>query len=393
MTSIGTPFSSTATKVLLCGSGELGKEVAIELQRLGVEVIACDRYDNAPAMQVADRSYTLSMLDGDALRHVIEQEKPHYIVPEIEAIATDTLLELEAEGYKVVPSAKATQLTMNREGIRRLAAEELALATSPYRFSDDYDDFCDAVKSIGMPCVIKPIMSSSGKGQSVIRSPEDIDKAWQYAQEGGRAGAGKVIIEGFVDFDYEITLLTIRHLDGTSFCEPVGHRQENGDYQESWQPQVMSSAALIESRRIAEQVTAALGGRGLFGVELFVKGDQVYFSEVSPRPHDTGMVTLISQDLSEFALHARAILGLPIPNIHFHGPSASAVILVEGESTQTRFGNLTAALAEPDTAIRLFGKPEVIGQRRMGVALAKADTVELAKAKAVAAAQSVSVSL
>ena len=393
MTSIGTPFSSTATKVLLCGSGELGKEVAIELQRLGVEVIACDRYDNAPAMQVADRSYTLSMLDGDALRHVIEQEKPDYIVPEIEAIATDTLVELEAEGYNVVPSAKATQLTMNREGIRRLAAEELALSTSPYRFSDDYDDFCDAVKSIGMPCVIKPIMSSSGKGQSVIRSPEDIDKAWQYAQEGGRAGAGKVIVEGFVDFDYEITLLTIRHVGGTSFCEPVGHRQENGDYQESWQPQVMSSAALIESKRIAEQVTEALGGRGLFGVELFVKGDQVYFSEVSPRPHDTGMVTLISQDLSEFALHARAILGLPIPNIHFHGPSASAVILVEGESTQTSFGNLTAALAEPDTALRLFGKPEVSGQRRMGVALAKAETVELAKAKAVAAAQSVSVSL
>lgn len=393
MTSIGTPFSSTATKVLLCGSGELGKEVAIELQRLGVEVIACDRYDNAPAMQVADRSYTLSMLDGDALRKVIEREKPDYIVPEIEAIATDTLVALEAEGYNVVPSAKATQLTMNREGIRRLAAEELALSTSPYRFSDDFDDFCDAVKGIGMPCVIKPIMSSSGKGQSVIRVPEDIDKAWQYAQEGGRAGAGKVIIEGFVDFDYEITLLTIRHVDGTSFCEPVGHRQAGGDYQESWQPQVMSSAALAESKRIAEQVTAALGGRGLFGVELFVKGDQVYFSEVSPRPHDTGMVTLISQDLSEFALHARAILGLPIPNIHFHGPSASAVILVDGESTQTSFGNLTAALAEPDTALRLFGKPDVSGQRRMGVALARAETVESAKAKAIAVAQIVSVRL
>lgn len=393
MTSIGTPFSSTATKVLLCGSGELGKEVAIELQRLGVEVIACDRYDNAPAMQVADRSYTLSMLDGDALRKVIEREKPDYIVPEIEAIATDTLVALEAEGYNVVPSAKATQLTMNREGIRRLAAEELALSTSPYRFSDDFDDFCDAVKCIGMPCVIKPIMSSSGKGQSVIRVSEDIDKAWQYAQEGGRAGAGKVIIEGFVDFDYEITLLTIRHVDGTSFCEPVGHRQAGGDYQESWQPQVMSSAALAESKRIAEQVTAALGGRGLFGVELFVKGDQVYFSEVSPRPHDTGMVTLISQDLSEFALHARAILGLPIPNIHFHGPSASAVILVDGESTQTSFGNLTAALAEPDTALRLFGKPDVSGQRRMGVALARAETVESAKAKAIAVAQIVSVRL
>lgn len=393
MSVIGTPFSSTATKVLLCGSGELGKEVAIELQRLGVEVIACDRYDNAPAMQVADRSYTLSMLDGDALREVIETEKPDYIVPEIEAIATDTLVELEAEGFNIVPTAKATKLTMNREGIRRLAAEDLGLPTSPFEFAGQFDEFKAAVERVGYPCVIKPIMSSSGKGQSVVRSSSDIQSAWDYAQQGGRAGAGKVIVEGFVDFDYEITLLTIRHRDGTSFCEPIGHRQEDGDYQESWQPQVMSEAALNASKDVARRVTEALGGWGLFGVELFIKADRVYFSEVSPRPHDTGLVTLISQDLSEFALHARAILGLPIPNIQLHGPSASSVILVEGESTQTRFGNLTAALAQPDTSLRLFGKPDVAGKRRMGVALARDVSVDAAKEKAITVSRTVTIEL
>lgn len=393
MSVIGTPFSSTATKVLLCGSGELGKEVAIELQRLGVEVIACDRYDKAPAMQVADRSYTLSMLDGDALREVILAEKPDYIVPEIEAIATETLVELESEGFNIVPTAKATQLTMNREGIRRLAAEELGLPTSVFEFADQLEDFNLAVERVGYPCVIKPIMSSSGKGQSVVREASEIKGAWDYAQEGGRAGAGKVIIEGFVDFDYEITLLTIRHRDGTSFCEPIGHRQEEGDYQESWQPQAMSDKALAASKDVARKVTEALGGWGLFGVELFIKGDKVYFSEVSPRPHDTGLVTLISQDLSEFALHARAILGLPIPNIQLHGPSASSVILVEGESTQTRFGNLVEALSQPDTSLRLFGKPEVAGKRRMGVALARDVSVEAAKAKAIAVSSAVTVEL
>ncbi len=393
MPAIGTPFSTTATKVLLCGSGELGKEVAIELQRLGVEVIACDRYDNAPAMQVADRSYTLSMLDGDALREVILAEKPDYIVPEIEAIATDTLVELETEGFTVVPTAKAAQLTMNREGIRRLAAENLGLPTSAFEFADQFDEFKAAVGRVGYPCVIKPIMSSSGKGQSVIHDAADIQSAWDYAQQGGRAGAGKVIVEGFVDFDYEITLLTIRHRDGTSFCEPIGHRQEDGDYQESWQPQAMSEVALAASKDVAHKVTEALGGWGLFGVELFVKGDQVYFSEVSPRPHDTGLVTLISQDLSEFALHARAILGLPIPNVQFHGPSASSVILVEGESTQTQFGNLTQALSQPDTSLRLFGKPEVAGKRRMGVALARDVSVKMAKDKAIAVSRAVTVEL
>jgi phosphoribosylglycinamide formyltransferase 2 len=393
MTQIGTPFSSTATKVLLCGSGELGKEVAIELQRLGIEVIACDRYSNAPAMQVADRSHTLSMLDGEALRRVIELEKPDYIVPEIEAIATDTLIELEQEGFHVIPSARAAQLTMNREGIRRLAAEELGLATSPFQFADNFSDFSKAVNQVGMPCVIKPIMSSSGKGQSVIHSEADIETSWNYAQEGGRAGAGKVIIEGFVDFDYEITLLTVRHRDGVSFCEPIGHRQQDGDYQESWQPQPMSSAALSASRAMAEKVTQALGGRGIFGVELFIKGDNVYFSEVSPRPHDTGLVTLISQDLSQFALHARAILGLAIPNIHFHGPSASAVILVEGESEQVSFSCIEKALSEPDTGLRLFGKPEVSGKRRMGVAIARDTDIDKAKAKAVRSANAVVVTL
>ncbi|MBA4743311.1 MAG: formate-dependent phosphoribosylglycinamide formyltransferase [Azoarcus sp.] len=391
MTKIGTPLSPTATRVLLCGAGELGKEVAIELQRLGCEVIAVDRYENAPAMQVAHRSHVISMLDGAALRDVVEREKPHYIVPEIEAIATATLVELEAEGYTVVPTARATQLTMDREGIRRLAAEELGLPTSPYRFAETFDDYAAAVNAVGFPCVVKPVMSSSGKGQSVLRSADDVRRAWEHAQEGGRAGKGRVIVEGFVDFDYEITLLTVRHVGGTSFCAPVGHRQEDGDYRESWQPQAMSEAALRESERIALAVTDALGGRGLFGVELFVKGDSVWFSEVSPRPHDTGLVTLISQDLSEFALHARAILGLPIPKIRFHGPSASAVILVDGDSDQTRFANLEAALAEPDTALRLFGKPAVHGRRRMGVALALDDSVEAAKDKALRAAHAVEI--
>ena len=392
MVSLGTPFSNTACKVLLCGSGELGKEVVIELQRLGVEVIACDRYANAPAMQVADRSHCFSMLDGAELRRVIELERPDYIVPEIEAIATDTLVALEAEGFNVVPTARAAQLTMNREGIRRLAAETLGLATSPFRFADNFADFSAAITEVGMPCVVKPIMSSSGKGQSVVSAAEDIERAWTYAQEGGRAGAGRVIVEGFVDFDYEITLLTVRHRDGTSFCEPIGHRQEAGDYRESWQPQPMSAVALAKSKEVAESITSALGGWGIFGVELFVKGDEVWFSEVSPRPHDTGMVTMISQDLPQFALHARAILGLPIPNIQQHGPSASAVILVEGESTRTAFGNLDKALAEPDTQLRLFGKPEVSGQRRMGVALARGGSVEEAvdRAKRVVAAVTVS---
>jgi phosphoribosylglycinamide formyltransferase 2 len=398
MASIGTPFSPTAKKVLLLGSGELGKEVAIELQRLGVEVIAADRYEHAPAMQVADRSYTFSMLDGARLREVVATEQPDLIVPEIEAIATDTLVELENEGFHVIPSAKAAQLTMNREGIRNLAAVELDLATSPFRFAETREELDAAIMEIGMPCVIKPIMSSSGKGQSLIRSKDEIEAAWQYAQEGGRAGAGKVIIEGFVEFDYEITLLTIRHSDGkggtvTSFCEPIGHRQEDGDYQESWQPQAMSNVAWEAARAMAETVTSALGGWGLFGVELFIRGDEVLFSEVSPRPHDTGMVTLISQDLSEFALHARAILGLPIPNIHLHGPSASSVILVSGSSTQTNFGNLTEALACPDTQLRLFGKPEVAGKRRMGVALARGQSIEEARDKANTAAAAVTVEL
>ncbi|MCK9258733.1 MAG: formate-dependent phosphoribosylglycinamide formyltransferase [Azoarcus sp.] len=391
MPSIGTPLSPTATRVLLCGSGELGKEVAIELQRFGCEVIAVDRYANAPAMQVAHRSHVISMLDGAALRAVIEQEKPHYIVPEIEAIATATLVELEAEGYTVIPSARAAQLTMNREGIRRLAAETLGLPTSPYRFADSFEDYVAAVEALGFPCVVKPIMSSSGKGQSLLRGADDVQKAWDYAQEGGRAGKGRIIIEGFIDFDYEITLLTVRHAGGTTFCAPVGHRQEKGDYQESWQPQPMTPPALAASERIALAVTEALGGRGLFGVELFIKGDEVWFSEVSPRPHDTGLVTLISQDLSEFALHARAILGLPIPAIRQHGPAASAVILVEGDSAQPSFGNLAAALREPDTALRLFGKPEIKGQRRMGVTLALDTSIEDARAKALRAAGAVTV--
>ncbi len=393
MPRIGTPLSPTATRVLLCGAGELGKELVIELQRLGCEVIAVDRYPDAPAMQVAHRSHVIDMLDAESLRAVVENEQPHYIVPEIEAIATATLLELETEGFCVVPTARAAHLTMNREGIRRLAAEQLGLPTSTYRFADSYAEYAAAVADIGYPCVVKPVMSSSGKGQSLLRAAEQLESAWQYAQEGGRAGRGRVIIEGFVDFDYEITLLTVRHIDGTHFCAPIGHRQVAGDYHESWQPQAMSALALQRAEAIARQVTEALGGRGLFGVELFVKGDLVWFSEVSPRPHDTGLVTLISQDLSEFALHARAILGLPIPHIRLLGPSASAVILVQGQSQQVSFGNLREALAEPDTALRLFGKPEVDGQRRMGVSLARDESVELARAKAGRAAQTVRVEL
>lgn len=393
MSAIGTPFSYTQIKVILCGSGELGKEVAIELQRLGVVVIALDAYENAPAMQVADRSYVLSMLDGKALREVIEKEQPDFIVPEVEAIATDTLVDLEQEGFTVVPTARATSLTMNREGIRRLAAEELELETSPYSFCNTFDEFTNAVETIGYPCVVKPIMSSSGKGQSTLKSENDLQKSWDYAQEGGRAGAGRVIVEGFIDFDYEITLLTIRHKGGTDYCLPIGHRQEGGDYQESWQPQYMSDIALERSKHMAKKVTDSLGGYGLFGVELFVKGDQVYFSEVSPRPHDTGMVTMISQDLSEFALHARAFLGLPIPEIHFHGPSASAALVVSGESQQVSFGNLTEVLSQPHTDIRLFGKPQVSGKRRMAVALARDETVESATEKAINARSKIKVSL
>ncbi len=382
MTTLGTPHSPSATRVMLLGSGELGKEVAIELQRFGCEVIAVDRYANAPAMQVAHRSHVISMLDGAALRRVVEVEKPQFIVPEIEAIATATLLELEAGGYTVIPTARAARLTMDREGIRRLAAEELGLETSPYRFAGTEAEYRAAVAALGMPCVVKPVMSSSGKGQSVVKVEADIARAWAYAQEGGRAGAGRVIVEGFIDFDYEITLLTVRHGNATSFCEPIGHLQIDGDYRESWQPQPMSTAALLEAERIATAVTANLGGTGIFGVELFVKGWQVWFSEVSPRPHDTGLVTLISQDLSEFALHARAILGLPIPTIRQHGPAASCAILVDGDSDNVRFENVERALAAPDTALRLFGKPEVRGHRRMGVGLALGGTIDEARAKA-----------
>ncbi|RLL50658.1 formate-dependent phosphoribosylglycinamide formyltransferase [Mariprofundus sp. EBB-1] len=390
---IGTACTSSATRVMLLGSGELGKEVAIELQRLGVEVIAVDSYANAPAMQVAHRCHVVNMLDGNALRELIEAEKPSLIVPEVEAIATDTLAELESEGFQVIPTARATQLTMNREGIRRLAAETLGLKTSNFQFAATLVEFEAAVNAIGMPCVVKPIMSSSGKGQSVIRDADSIEAAWGYAQEGGRAGKGKVIVEGFIDFDYEITLLTIRHRDGTSFCLPIGHLQVDGDYRESWQPQQMSDAALAASQHIAEQVTTALGGYGLFGVELFIKGDEAIFSEVSPRPHDTGLVTLISQDLSEFALHARAILGLPIPNIHQHGPAASCPLVVEGDSNQVRFGNLEQALSEPDTQVRLFGKPEVHGKRRMAVALARGVDLEEARKKANNTEQQIKVTL
>ncbi|RKZ91536.1 MAG: phosphoribosylglycinamide formyltransferase 2 [Gammaproteobacteria bacterium] len=386
---IGTPLSPTGTRVLFCGGGELAKEVVIELQRLGAEVIVVDRYENAPAMQVAHRSHIINMLDGNALRQVIETEQPHYIVPEIEAIATETLLDLENEGFNVIPSARAANLTMNREGIRRLAAEDLGITTSPFQFAQTKEEYLAAVNEIGIPCVVKPIMSSSGKGQSTIHSESDIEKTWKYAQEGGRSGEGKVIVEGFVDFDYEITLLTVRHVNGTSFCEPIGHKQIDGDYRESWQPQAMSTAAKNKAIEIAQTITDNLNGLGLFGVELFIKGDEVCFSEVSPRPHDTGLVTLISQDLSEFALHARAILGLPIPNIRQYGASASSVILVNGESSQVEFGNLEAVLAEPDTQLRLFGKPKVKTQRRMGVVLALDETIELAREKACRASEAV----
>jgi phosphoribosylglycinamide formyltransferase 2 len=391
MTTLGTPLSPNATRLLLLGSGELGKEVAIEAQRLGVECIAVDRYANAPAMQVAHRSHVIRMLDGAELRRVIELEKPHFIVPEIEAIHTPTLLELEAEGYQVIPTARAARLTMDREGIRRLAAEELGLPTSPYRFADRYEDYEEAVRALGMPCVVKPVMSSSGKGQSVVKAEADIRKAWDYAQAGGRAGAGRVIVEGFVDFDYEITLLTVRHVGGTSFCAPIGHLQIDGDYRESWQPHSMTPAALAKAQSVADQITAALGGRGLFGVELFVRGDEVIFSEVSPRPHDTGLVTLISQDLSEFALHLRAILGLPVPNIRGRGPSASCALLLEGDRPAPAFAGVAAALAEPDTQFRLFGKPEIAGKRRMGVALALGDSIDEARAKARRSAAAVQI--
>jgi phosphoribosylglycinamide formyltransferase 2 len=376
MTAIGTPLSKTAIKVLFCGSGELGKEVVIELQRFGVEVIAVDRYANAPAMQVAHRFHVVDMLDAKALRAVIELEKPDFIVPEIEAIATSELLALESEGFTVIPSARAVNLTMNREGIRRLAGETLGLKTSPYQFAGNHEAYLKAVEEVGLPCVIKPIMSSSGKGQSTVMTKDDIESAWSYSQEGGRSGAGTVIIEGFVDFDYEITLLTVRHGGQTTFCEPIGHIQKDGDYQQSWQPQAMTDQALKNAQDIAYKVTENLGGNGIFGVELFVKGDEVLFSEVSPRPHDTGLVTLISQDLSEFSLHARAILGLPIPSIKQFGPAASSVILVEGESTEVSFSNLQAALEKPNTQLRLFGKPEVKGQRRMGVGLALGETID-----------------
>ncbi len=388
---IGTPLKAGAFKVLFCGSGELGKEVVIELQRFGVEVIAVDRYANAPAMQVAHRSHVIDMLDAGQLRQVIEQERPDLIVPEIEAIATPELVALEGEGCRVIPTARAVNLTMNREGIRRLAAEELGLPTSPYRFAGSRDEYLTAIEEVGLPLVVKPVMSSSGKGQSTVRSKADVEAAWDYAQSGGRAGKGRVIVEGFVDFDYEITLLTVKHRDGVSFCDPIGHRQEDGDYRESWQPQPMSDLALERSMVIARSVVENLGGFGLYGVELFVKGDEVWFSEVSPRPHDTGLVTLVSQELSEFALHARAILGLPIPLIRQNGPSASAVILPEGDSEDVQFADVEQALLEPDTQLRLFGKPELTGRRRMGVALARGESIEEARAKARSAASAVKV--
>jgi phosphoribosylglycinamide formyltransferase 2 len=403
MKAFGTPHSSRALRVLLLGSGELGKEVAIELQRLAVEVIAVDRYANAPAMQVAHRSHVIDMLDGEALRALIEQEQPDLVVPEIEAIHTPTLIAMEKEGLHVIPTARAAWLTMDREGIRRLAAEELQLPTSPYRFCDDETQYREAVAAIGLPFVIKPVMSSSGKGQSVVKREDQLQQAWDYAQSGGRAGKGRVIVEGFVAFDYEITLLTVRHksginnsllaTSGVSFCAPIGHRQEDGDYRESWQPQPMSDIALAEAQRQAEAITGALGGWGVFGVEFFVKGDAVIFSEVSPRPHDTGLVTLISQELSEFALHARAILGLPVPVIHQHGPSASCAVLVEGDGEAPRYFGVAEALAEPDTQLRIFGKPAVKGRRRMGVTLARDTTVEAAVAKAKRAAACLRVEL
>ncbi len=382
MAKIGSVMTPVGRKALLLGSGELGKEVAIELQRYGVEVVACDKYPNAPAMQIAHRSHVFSMLDGQKLRQVIEAERPDHIIPEVEAIATPVLKELEAEGYNVTPTANAAWLTMNREGIRRLAAEQLGITTSPYRFASTFDEFKQAVTEIGIPCVVKPIMSSSGHGQSVIKTADDIEKSWQTAQEGGRAGAGRVIVEGFIDFDYEITLLTVRSSSGTTYCEPIGHIQIDGDYRYSWQPQPMTSDALSSAQEIAKKVTDALGGYGIFGVELFIKGDKVIFSEVSPRPHDTGMVTMISQDLSEFGLHARALLGLPVPSIRFYGPSASRAIVVEGDTDKIEMDNLEQVLAEPGVQMRIFGKPEIKGHRRMGVILATADTLQEARDKA-----------
>lgn len=382
MVKIGTPMTSVGKKALLCGSGELGKEVAIELQRYGIEVVACDRYPNAPAMQVANRSHVLNMLDGEALRAVIEAEKPDYIIPEVEAIATPTLVELEKEGYSVTPTANAAWLTMNREGIRRLAAEQLGLPTSFYRFAETKEEYLAAIAEVGIPCVVKPIMSSSGHGQSTVKCEADIEKSWTIAQEGGRAGAGRVIVERFVDFDYEITMLTVRHSAGTTILEPIGHHQVDGDYRESWQPQPMSETAKAKAKEIAHKITGALGGYGIFGVEMFIKGDEVIFSEVSPRPHDTGMVTMISQDLSEFALHARAVLGLPIPSVRFFGASASKAIVVEGDSDKVVFENLDQVVAEEGVQIRLFGKPEVVGHRRFGVILATDETIEKALEKA-----------
>lgn len=379
---IGTPLTSVAKRALLLGSGELGKEITIELQRYGVEVIACDKYPHAPAMQVAHRSHVFNMLDGVRLREIVEEEHPDLIIPEVEAIATPTLVELEREGYHVIPTAKATFLTMNREAIRRLAAEELGLPTAPYRFADNHDEFIEAVAHIGIPCVVKPIMSSSGHGQSTIKTVEDIERAWQISQEGGRAGAGRVIVEGFIRFDYEITLLTIRHIDGTTYLKPIGHHQVDGDYRESWQPQAMDSKALEQAKQIAGAITSALGGYGIFGVEMFVRGDEVIFSEVSPRPHDTGMITMISQDLSEFALHARAVLGLPIPEIRFFAPSASKAIVIEGDTDQVTFDGLEDALRVPNTQLRLFGKPEVRGHRRFGIVLATGASVDEAMARA-----------
>lgn len=393
MARIGTPLAPSATRVMLLGAGELGKEVAIELQRLGVEVVAVDRYASAPAMQVSHRSHVVDMRNSEDLRRVIERESPHLVVPEIEAIATPTLVEMEREGLHVIPTARAARLTMDREGIRRLAAETLGVRTSAFLFAETEEEYRAAVREVGTPCVVKPVMSSSGKGQSLVRTPADAEAAWQAARAGARGGGEKVIVEGFVAFDYEITLLTVRHVGGTSFCEPIGHRQEAGDYRESWQPQPMSPAALAECQRIAELVTTDLGGRGLFGMEFFIRGDEVWFSEVSPRPHDTGMVTLVGQQLSEFALHARAILGLPIPAIRQHGPAASAVILAHGRSTDIAYSDLDRALASPDTELRLFGKPEVDGERRMGVALARADSIEDARARARSAADAVRVGL
>jgi len=393
MAKIGSVMTPVGRKALLLGSGELGKEVALELQRYNVEVVACDKYANAPAMQVAHRSHIFNMLDGDELRRVIELEQPDHIIPEVEAIATPVLCQLEKEGFHITPTAEAALLTMNREGIRRLAAETLGVKTSPYCFASTFEDFCNAVNRIGIPCVVKPIMSSSGHGQSVIKSRDDIENSWKIAQEGGRAGAGRVIVEGFVDFDYEITLLTVRSISGTTYCQPIGHIQIDGDYRYSWQPQPMSSQALNNAREIAKKVTDALGGYGIFGVEMFIKGDEVIFSEVSPRPHDTGMVTMISQDLSEFGLHARALLGLPVPDIRFYGPSASRAIVVEGDTDKIEMDNLEEVLAEPGVQIRIFGKPEIRGHRRMGVILATADTVEEARDKAERAYQKLKVNV